>query len=154
MSPDKVEAPGCHAGPEENKDAHGDDARIGRPPGENAHENDEDAKSQDIGNSLDEDRPPVAENEVCADVGLPRLIDSKEQVVCVLTRAVHEVVEAVSRETNTTILQGSHWRTLASPGDVCLHGSSSRVGRGDNIGIVGPDVAEKELERRVFVLKR
>lgn len=67
--PDKVERPGSNSHPEEKEDTKRQGACLWVSAGEEANEYNEDTEGKDIGNSLDQDRSTVSEDQSSADIG-------------------------------------------------------------------------------------
>lgn len=67
--PDKVERPGSNSHPEEKEDTKRQGACLWVSAGKQTNEYNEDTEGKDIGNSLDQDRSTVSEDQSSADIG-------------------------------------------------------------------------------------
>lgn len=154
VTEDEAEAPGRDNGPDKDEYAHGENAGVRGTLGKHTNEHHENAEREDIRNGLDQNWPPVGEDERSPDVGGAWSISTQEEIVRVLARTVEEVVADISCDTNSTVLKGADLGSLAGSRDICLHGTSARIRGGNNVGIISPEVAEQVLESLVFVAER
>ncbi|KAL2256407.1 hypothetical protein VTK26DRAFT_1725 [Humicola hyalothermophila] len=137
--------------PKQGKQPQRPDRGVGHARGVGGDEHKEEAEGGDVGHALDPDGPAVGKDKGRPDAARGHLVGAQEQVERVLAGAVEEVVAAVAGDGDVGVLQGAGLGAPAEAGQVRLHGARARVALGDDVGVVGPHVAEEQLKGRVLV---
>lgn len=79
------------------------------------------------------------------------LVSTQEEVKAVLSRAVGEIVLEIARHAAIEVLQRTRLGPVAGTSEISLERASTGVCLRNNIGIVGPLVAEEDFEGGVIL---
>ena len=76
-----------------------------------------------------------------------------ENIECVLLWTIHEIVLEVASYRIVQVRQHPALRSLPCTSEVRFQGPGTRIALANNIGIIGPDIAEK-MRKRMIIFNR